>query len=88
MFGFDGATAMSPAAKADSRSNTGCQVRPALVVFHTLPEAGPTYIVFGWPTGTAMASMRDDCGAGPNARHGNEANGDAAASRWCAAQAA
>jgi hypothetical protein len=88
MFGFDGATAMSPAAKADSFSNTGCQVRPALVVFHTLPDAGPTYIVLGWPTGTAIASMREDCCVGPSARHGSRAKGDDAASCWCAAHAA
>jgi hypothetical protein len=36
---FEGATATSPMDANDSSSNTGCHVVPALVVFHTPPDA-------------------------------------------------
>src|SRR5262249_4486233 len=45
--GFDGATATSPMHWVLCWSNTGVQVRPSLVVFHSPPLAAATYIVFG-----------------------------------------
>src|SRR5947207_11172176 len=45
--GSDGAIAMSPIVDTLSLSNIGSHVVPLLVVFHTPPEAVPTYTMVG-----------------------------------------
>jgi hypothetical protein len=39
MFGFEGARAMAPTETLVSRSKTGVQVTPRLLLFHTPPDA-------------------------------------------------
>src|SRR6476646_1355719 len=59
-----------------SLSNTGVQVVPALVVFHTPPDATATYqmrLSRGW---TAMSAMRPDVSAGPIDRSRRPLYGD------------
>src|SRR5206468_2344112 len=60
--------ATSPIVETFSLSNTGSQVVPLLVVFHTPPEAVPTYTIFGSLSTTAKSSMRPPITAGPISR--------------------
>src|SRR6266550_4540312 len=64
--GSDGAMAMSPIVDTLSLSNIGSHVVPLLVVFHTPPEAVPTYTMFGLLSTTAKSSMRPPIVAGPS----------------------
>src|SRR5437870_10599840 len=61
--------ATSPIVETFSLSNTGSQVVPLLVVFHTPPEAVPTYTIFGSLSTTAKSSMRPPITAGPISRN-------------------
>src|SRR2546430_9294695 len=65
----DGAIAMSPIVDTLSLSNIGSHVVPLLVVFHTPPEAVPTYTMFGLLSTTAKSSMRPPMVAGPISRN-------------------
>src|ERR1700682_2974980 len=56
--GSDGAIAMSPIVDTLSLSNIGSHVVPLFVVFHTPPDAVPTYTMFGLLSTTAKSSMR------------------------------
>src|SRR6266851_952149 len=67
--GSDGAIAMSPIVDTLSLSNIGSHVVPLLVVFHTPPEAVPTYTIFGLLSTTAKSSMRPPIVAGPISRN-------------------
>src|SRR5256886_2742148 len=67
--GSDGAIAMSPIVDTLSLSNIGSHVVPLLVVFHTPPEAVPTYTMFGLLSTTAKSSMRPPMTAGPISRN-------------------
>src|SRR5882757_5317553 len=67
--GSDGAMAMSPIVETLSLSNIGSQVVPLLVVFHTPPEAVPTYTMLGLLSTTAKSSMRPPIVAGPSSRN-------------------
>src|SRR5260370_34270830 len=67
--GSEGAIAMSPIVDTLSLSNIGSHVVPLLVVFHTPPEAVPTYTVFGLLSTTAKSSMRPPIVAGPISRN-------------------
>src|SRR5258708_2704406 len=67
--GSDGAIAMSPIVDTLSLSNTGSHVVPLFVVFHTPPEAMPTYTMFGLLSRTAKSSMRPPIVAGPISRN-------------------
>src|SRR5712671_6854488 len=67
--GSDGAIAMSPIVDTLSLSNTGSHVVPLFVVFHTPPEAVPTYTMFGLLSTTAKSSMRPPIVAGPISRN-------------------
>src|SRR6266567_9635587 len=67
--GSDGATAMSPIVETPSLSKIGSHVVPLLVVFHTPPEAVPTYTMFGLLSNTAKSSMRPPIVAGPISRN-------------------
>src|SRR6266852_8749836 len=67
--GSDGAMAMSPIVETLSLSKIGSHVVPLLVVFHTPPEALPTYTMFGLPSTTAKSSMRPPIVAGPISRN-------------------
>src|SRR6267378_3376504 len=65
----DGAIAMSPIVDTLSLSNTGSHVVPLFVVFHTPPEAVPTYTMFGLLSTTVKSSMRPPIVAGPISRN-------------------
>src|SRR5438105_15850813 len=67
--GSDGAMAISPIVETPSLSKTGSQVVPLFVVFHTPPEAVPTYTMFGLLSTTAKSSMRPPITAGPISRN-------------------
>src|SRR5436189_2695899 len=67
--GSDGAIAISPIVDTPSLSKIGSQVVPLLVVFHTPPEAVPTYTMFGLLSTTAKSSMRPPIVAGPISRN-------------------
>src|SRR5437588_12244482 len=67
--GSDGAIAISPIVDTPSLSKIGSQVVPLLVVFHTPPEAVPTYTMFGLLSTTAKSSMRPPMVAGPISRN-------------------
>src|SRR5882724_11591636 len=67
--GSDGAMAMSPIVETLSLSNIGSQVVPLFVVFHTPPEAVPTYTMLGLLSTTAKSSMRPPIVAGPISRN-------------------
>src|SRR5580693_2272855 len=67
--GSDGAIAMSPMVDTASLSNTGSQVVPLFVVFHTPPDAVPTYTMFGLLSTTPKSSMRPPITAGPISRN-------------------
>src|SRR5258707_8953528 len=67
--GSDGTIAMSPIVETFSLSNIGSQVVPLFVVFHTPPEAVPTYAMFGLLSTTAKSSMRPPIVAGPISRN-------------------
>src|SRR6266513_60892 len=67
--GSEGAIAMSPIVETPSLSNTGSQVVPLFVVFHTPPDAVPTYTMFGLLSTTAKSSMRPPITAGPISRN-------------------
>src|SRR6266581_6984165 len=67
--GSDGAIAMSPIVDTLSLSNTGSQVVPLFVVFHTPPDAVPTYTMLGLLSTTAKSSMRPPITAGPISRN-------------------
>src|SRR5882762_4624022 len=67
--GSDGAIAMSPIVDTLSLSNTGSHVVPLFVVFHTPPEAVPTYTMFGLLSTTVKSSMRPPIVAGPISRN-------------------
>src|SRR5258708_4860922 len=67
--GSDGAIAMSPIVETFSLSNIGSQVVPLFVVFHTPPEAVPTYTMFGLLSTTAKSSIRPPIVAGPISRN-------------------
>src|SRR6266704_5099897 len=67
--GSDGATAMSPIVETPSLSKIGSHVVPLLAVFHTPPEAVPTYPIFGLLSPTAKSSMRPPIVAGPICRN-------------------
>ncbi len=66
--------AMSPMVDTPSFSKTGSQVVPLFVVFHTPPEAAPTYTMFGLPSTTAKSSMRPPMTAGPSSRNSSALN--------------
>src|SRR6516225_1867100 len=61
--------ATSPIVETASLSKTGSQVVPLLVVFHTPPDAVPTYTIFGLLSTTAKSSMRPPITAGPISRN-------------------
>src|SRR5580693_6491349 len=67
--GSDGAIAMSPMVDTASLSNTGSQVVPLFVVFHTPPDAVPTYTMLGLLSTTPKSSMRPPITAGPISRN-------------------
>src|SRR5260370_14688866 len=67
--GSDGAIAMSPIVDTLSLSNIGSHVVPLFVVFHTPPDAVPTYTMFGLLSTTAQSSMRPPIVAGPISRN-------------------
>src|SRR5579864_4338609 len=67
--GSDGAIAMSPIVETASLSNTGSQVVPLFVVFHTPPDATPTNTILGLLSTTAKSSMRPPITAGPISRN-------------------
>src|SRR6266853_449034 len=67
--GSDGAMARSPMVETLSLSNIGSQVVPLFVVFHTPPEAVPTYTMLGLLSTTAKSSMRPPIVAGPSSRN-------------------
>src|SRR5580658_4534028 len=67
--GSDGAIAISPIVETPCLSNTGSHVVPLFVVFHTPPEAVPTYTIFGLLSTTATSSMRPPITAGPTSRN-------------------
>src|SRR5229473_301787 len=67
--GSEGARAMSPMVETLSLSNIGSQVVPLFVVFHTPPEAVPTYTMLGLLSTTAKSSMRPPIVAGPSSRN-------------------
>src|SRR6266849_9927221 len=67
--GSDGEMAMSPIVETLSLSNIGSQVVPLFVVFHTPPEAVPTYTMLGLLSTTAKSSMRPPIVAGPSSRN-------------------
>src|SRR5579859_486561 len=67
--GSEGAMATSPMVDTASLSNTGVQVVPLLVVFHTPPAATPTKTIFGLLSTTAKSSMRPPITAGPISRN-------------------
>src|SRR6266852_6703742 len=67
--GSDGAMAMSPIVETLSLSNIGSQLVPLFVVFHTPPEAVPTYTMLGLLSTTAKSSMRPPIVAGPSSRN-------------------
>src|SRR5216683_2957371 len=56
--GSEGAIAMSPIVDTLCLSNTGSHVVPLFVVFHSPPDAAPTYTTFGLLSTTAKSSMR------------------------------
>src|SRR5436190_19243413 len=58
-----------------SLSNTGVHVVPALMVFHTPPDATATYQVFLSRGCTAMSATRPDVSAGPMERKRSPLNG-------------
>ena len=66
--------AMSPIVDTPSLSKTGSQVVPLFVVFHTPPEATPTYTMFGLLSTTAKSSMRPPMTAGPISRNSSALN--------------
>src|SRR2546426_12538426 len=61
--------AMSPMVDTPSLSNIGSQVVPLFVVFHTPPEAVPTYTILGLLSSTAKSSIRPPIVAGPSSRN-------------------
>src|SRR5580692_2867602 len=67
--GSDGAIAISPIVDTPSLSNTGSHVVPLFVVFHTPPDAVPTYTMFGLLSTTPKSSMRPPITAGPISRN-------------------
>src|SRR5260370_2676454 len=67
--GSEGAMAMSPMVETLSLSNIGSQVVPLFVVFHTPPEAAPTYTMLGLLSTTAKSSMRPPIVAVPSSRN-------------------
>src|SRR4029077_19266641 len=67
--GSDGAIAMSPIVDTLSLSNIGSHVVPLFVVFHTPPDAVPTYTMFGLLSTTAKSSIRPPITAGPISRN-------------------
>src|SRR5579863_9189937 len=67
--GSDGAIAMSPIVDTPSLSNTGSHVVPLFVVFHTPPDAVPTYTMFGLFSTTPKSSIRPPITAGPISRN-------------------
>src|SRR6266851_6272362 len=67
--GSEGARAMSPMVETLSLSNIGSQVVPLFVVFHTPPEAAPTYTMLGLLSTTAKSSIRPPIVAGPSSRN-------------------
>src|SRR5256886_5199481 len=69
MDGSEWAIAMSPIVETLSLSNIGSHVVPLFVVFHTPPEAVPTYTTFGLLSTTAKSSMRPPIVAGPISRN-------------------
>src|SRR5256886_14484368 len=81
----DGAIAMSPIVDTLSLSNIGSHVVPLLVVFHTPPEAVPTYTMFGLLSTTAKSSMRPPMVAGPISRNSRFLNLSAGVLWWSGA---
>src|SRR6266481_3974281 len=67
--GSEGAIAMSPMVETLYLSNNGSQVVPLFGVFHTPPEAVPTYTMLGLLSTTAKSSMRPPIVAGPSSRN-------------------
>src|SRR5436190_11146659 len=61
-------TAMEPMFSVGCSSNTEVQLAPALVVFHTPPDAAPTYQVSWLLFTTSMAVIRPLIPAGPMLR--------------------
>src|ERR1700730_5432097 len=72
--GSEGAMAMSPIVDTASLSNTGCQVVPLFVVFHTPPKATPANTIFGLLSTTAKSSTRPPITAGPISRNSSALN--------------
>src|SRR5215475_163538 len=64
----ESATAMAPMEAIFWSSNTGCQVLPALVLFHTPPATPPKYQVLGSP-GTPVTATTRPPRNGPICRH-------------------
>src|SRR3977135_1598591 len=56
--GSDGAIAMSPIVDTLSLSNIGSHVVPLFVVFHTPPDAVPTYTILGFLPGRSRPCRR------------------------------
>src|SRR5262245_42943145 len=69
MFGFEGASAIEPTETVVSRSNTGIQELPRLVVFHTPPDAVAAYTTSVLFSTTATSITRPPVVAGPIVRH-------------------
>src|SRR5882724_6799445 len=67
--GSEAAIAMSPIVETPSLSNTGSNVVPLFVVFHTPPEAAAIYTMLGLLSTTATSSMRPPIAAGPISRN-------------------
>src|ERR1700730_5612422 len=66
--GSDGAIAVSPIVDTLSLSNTGSHVVPLFVVFHTPPEAVPTYTMFGLLSTTPESPTRPPSTAVPTSQ--------------------
>src|SRR3954463_8630416 len=66
--------AIDPILSVDCSSKTGVHVAPAFTVFHTPPDAAPTYQVSGLFTTTSIAVIRPLIPAGPILRGFNAFN--------------
>src|SRR5574341_111549 len=74
-FGLLGASAMSPIDATGWSSKIGLNVSPASSVFHTPPEAEPTYTSFGLPGTPSTSATRPLILTGPRLRHSSSASG-------------
>src|SRR6266496_710461 len=69
--GFFGSSAMQPIEYDPSRSNTGVQVVPLLIVFQTPPDADATKYFAALFGSTANPMTRPEVNAGPSERNLN-----------------